>query len=284
MYKKIFGLRATGVIWLVIALIANGLSLRMADAQVTSLDSDLFALGTDVSDAFSGVTLQTMSLTPALNAPSPQGPFTTMDASYAPVYAVAGNYFSPSPTSNGWGFLYGGPLGVYGTGNCFQQCNVANIEGQLTGPGLLINFNSPVNEVSVSQLGNSDNGVTMEAFNSANREVGYCAAAPGGGINPGQYQCYSAPGMSQVGTDTFTVLSPPELTEEWQVVTTISAADISKVLVAGYNNGGDEINTIRYSAPEIGTDAAASGLTFLLGGLLVMRGRRVRAPMSMSRE
>jgi hypothetical protein len=72
---------------------------------------------------------------------------------------------------------------------------------------------------------------------------------------------------------------------------TISAGDgsmiegnpgISTLLIGGTTGTHQGINEIAYasiplSAPEIDTTSAASGLTLLLGGLMVLRGRRVRA-------
>ena len=217
--------------------------------------------------------MQAMSLTEVSN-PQYQGPGFTWVPSYAPVYAVAGNFFSPSPTSNGWGYLYGGPLGVdFGGGDCFQQCSGDQGIQQFVGQNLLVSFANPVTEVNVSQIGNAYNGVTLEAFNSADQEVGYCAAAPGDAQGPGTYQCGSVP-APQVGQESYTVLSSATAPDQWQVQTTISATGISKILIGGYNNGGDQINTIRYAAPELNPGVAGNALVLLIGALLVLRGTR----------
>jgi hypothetical protein len=249
---------------LVVALIANGAPLRTVHAQTYTLDADLFATGTDVSNAFPGVTLEAMSLVAVPNAP---GPFTVWTPSYAPVYAAAGNFFSASSTANsGWGAFFG-PLypGAYGGGDCFQQCSGPQ-GGADFQTNLLVNFSTPVDEVNVFQIGNAFNGVALEAFDSSDQEVGYCAATPGNLQGPGNYGCYSvlSPAASSAG--------------QWQVDTSIHADNISKILVGAYNNRGDEVDTIQYKrllgAPEIDPSSVASGLTLLLGILMVLRGRR----------
>jgi hypothetical protein len=53
------------LMWLLVALIANGASLRTAHAQfVTTLNPSIFTPGTDVSNAYAGVTLSAMTLVP----------------------------------------------------------------------------------------------------------------------------------------------------------------------------------------------------------------------------
>jgi hypothetical protein len=236
---------------LAVALIANGMWLRTAHAQsFTSLDSDLFAPGTNVSNAFQGVTLQSMTLVETQVAPF-------MDvASFAPVYATAGNLFSSDPNdASGWGPFFG-PF----DGSCLTSCLIQ--QGSNFGTNLLVSFSTPVDQVYVSQIGNAFNGVALEAFNSSNQEVGFCGAAPGMDLGPGNYGCYS-------------VLSNHAGDGQWQVTTSLQAPDISKVIIGGFNNGGDQVNTIRYmAAPEIDPASVASGITLLLGSLVVMRGRR----------
>jgi hypothetical protein len=240
------------LMWLMAALVVNVASLRMAHAQfVTTLDSDLFASGTNVSHAFPGVTLSAMSLVPDLSAPP--SPFTTWMPSYAPVYA-SGDFFSSSSTgSSGWG-EFSAPL----DSSCFQLCT--GPQGNNFQTNLLVSFAAPVDQVDVSQIGNATNGMALEAFNSSNQEVGYCAAATGNAQGVGHYGCYS-------------VMNSDPL--NYQVSTSIYANDISRIVVGGYNMGGDQIGTIRVArAPEIDPASAASGFTLLLGGLLVLRGRR----------
>jgi hypothetical protein len=256
--------------WFVVTLVASGSSLRTVHAQsVTSLDSDLFAPGTDVSNAFSGVTLQAMSLVPDPNIPPV--PFTTWMPSYSPIYAAAGNFFSSSPTENSGFGLFFEPLDSSGTGDCFQQCTGG--QGSFFGTNLLVSISTSVNQVSVSQIGNSANGVAIEAFNSSDQEVGYCAATPGGIPQaPGTYACS---GTTQPGPGSYTVISGGNGGSDWQVSTSISAPGISKVLIGAFNNTGDQVNTIRFfGAPEIDPISSVSALTLLLGGLMILRGKR----------
>jgi hypothetical protein len=241
------------------ALIASGAAPRIVDAQtVTSLDSDIFAQGTNVSNAFSGVSLAAMSLVP--NPNGPPNPFGSWTPSYSSVYAGADNTFSASASTlssnvGGWGDFFGAL-----DGSCFQSCS--GPQGNNFGQNLLLSFSAPVSQVDVSQIGNAFNGVAIEAFNSSNQEVSYCAATPGNSQGPGNYGCYS-------------VLSPLGNDNDWQVSTMVSGPSISKVIIGGYNNGGDRVDTIRYiAAPEIDTASLASGLTLLLGGVLVVSGRR----------
>ena len=58
-------------------------------------------------------------------------------------------------------------------------------------------------------------------------------------------------------------------------MTSVAAPNISKILVGGYNQGGEIGAMAAIGAPEIDPASAASGLTLLLGALLVFRGRRV---------
>lgn len=249
--------------WIVAMLLASTASLQTVHAQaVTSLDSDLFAPGTDVSNAFAGVTLQAMTLQDS-GLPM-DGPFTTWIPSYSAVYASAGNFLSASPTENtGWGYFFG-PLDSNGVGDCFQQCT--GMAGNNFLSNLLVSFDTPVSQISISQIGNPFNDAAVEAFNSADQEVGYCVA--NGPLPVGTYDC---------GSGSFTIIVGSDNSPAWQISTTISAPDISKVLIGAYNNSGDEVNTIRYmAAPEIDPNSVASGLTLLLGGLAVLLGARRR--------
>jgi hypothetical protein len=242
--------------WLALALIANGVGLRAADAQsVTSLDPSTFAPGADISNAFSGVTLQAISLENLTNDPVTGNAIWT--PSFAPVYAGEGGLFSPSSTGSS-AFSWG-PFLIPPATSCLQQCTGLD---PIFGTDLLVSFNTPVSMVSVFQTGNFDNGVLMQAFNSFDQVVGYCLAAPGGPQPVGNYGCYSVN-----SSDGF---------ENVNLTTSVSAGtpDISKILVGAYNNGGDAISRIHLGAPEIDPASAASGFTLLLGAVLVLRGRR----------
>jgi len=244
------------LIWLALALIANGACLQTADAQfVTTLDPSAFAAGTDISDAFSGVTLQAMSLQHLTNDPNTG--FAVWTPSFAPVYAADGGLFSPSSTglsASSWG-----PFLVPLTTSCLQECTGLD---PLFGTDLLVSLNTPVSMASVFQTGDFGNGVLLQAFNSSDQVVGYCLAAPGGPQPLGNYGCYSV-----TRSDGF---------ENFSLTTSVSTgtADISKILIGAYNNGGDAIGRIKLGAPEIDPASAASAFTLLVGALLVIRGRR----------
>ena len=242
--------------WLALALIAKGSWLRTADAQaVTTLAPGTFATGTDISNAFSGVTLQAMSLQNLANDPITGNAIWT--PSFAPVYAGDGGLFSPSATGSS-AFSWG-PMLIPPTTSCLQQCTGLD---PIFGADLLVSFNTPVSMASVFQAGDFDNGVLMQAFNSSDQVIGYCLAAPGGPQPVGNYGCYSVN-----SSDGF---------ENFNLTTSVSTgtADISKILVGAYNNGGDAISRIHLGAPEMDPTSAASGLTLLLGAVLVLRGRR----------
>jgi hypothetical protein len=236
------------LMWLVVALIANGVHAQ----SVITLNPSVFAAGTDISNAFSGVTLQAMSL--VADSSIPAVPFTTWMPSYAPVYTASDNSFSSMSTgSSGWGEFFN-PL----DSSCFQLCT--GPQGNNFQTNLLVSFSTPIDQVNVSQIGNAMNGVALEAFDSFNQEVGYCVAATGGAQPVGNYGCYSVNSNAD---------------SSYQVSTSIHANDISKILMGGYNMGGDQINTIQIArAPEIDPASAASGFTLLLGALLCLRGRR----------
>lgn len=253
--------------WLTAVLIANAWSLRTVHAQsVTTLDPSTFAPGTNVTDAFAGVTISSFSL-PVIGS-LPGG--LPLDApSYAPVYSTnpdgpaasvfAGSVFSSNQTSAfGWGGMWGGV-----DGSCFSQCSPPNIPDGF-GTNLLVSFAAPVNSVSVFNIGDIFNGVYMEAFDSTNHMVGFCETA----FDPqamGNYGCYSV--LNQGGEGSY---------ETETSVLAGSSGGISKILIGGYNNSYS-MSTIQYTAraPEIDPASAASGLSLLLGGLLVLRGRRV---------
>ena len=241
--------------WLVMALLANAALLRTVQAQwVTTLDPSLFTPGQDISNAFAGVTLSTMSLMPDGIDPVTGIPLSV--PSYAPVYA-AGDFFSPSATGSST-FGDWGPFGRSLTDNCLQVCNKgpgANLQSML-----LVDFNSPVSMVSALQIANDFNGEMLQAFNSSDQLLGYCFPSIGDLQPVGNYGCYSV-----VNNNDF---------QHTQVETSFAASDISKVLLGGYNMS-DQIGAIEVvRAPEIDPTSAASGLMLLAGGLVVLRGRK----------
>ena len=230
--------------------------LTTAHAQtVTTLDPSTFAAGTDISSAFSGVTLQAMSLEHLTNDPVTGNAIWT--PSFAPVYAGDGGVFTPSSTGSS-AFSWG-PLLIPLTTSCLQECTGLD---PLFGTDLLVSFNAPVSMASVFQTGEFDNGVLLQAFNSSDQVVGYCLAAPGGPQAVGNYGCYSVN-----SSDGF---------ENFNLTTSVSnnTGEISKILVGAYNNGGDAISRIHLGAPEIDPTSAASSFTVLLGALFVLGGRR----------
>jgi hypothetical protein len=265
MNGKFKGSLATDLMWLGVALIATG----AAHAQsVTTLDPGDFAPGTNVTGSFAGVTLLTFSLQDVGALPDGAPLFVP---GYGSVYADSvgpgqqlsvTSVFSTNPSPANSQPFYG--LGAGIPGSCFTACSGTDLP-YLFGIGtpLLIEFASPVTSVSIVEDENSYNGVYMEAFNASNQIAGDCGTAAGSPQPIGNYGCYSV------------LTNPPDLIN-YDVQTSISASGgISKILIGGYNNGV-AISTIQFTAraPEIDPASAASGLTLLLGGLLVLSGRR----------
>jgi hypothetical protein len=254
------------LMWLIVALISNGASRTTFALPVTTLDPSAFAPATNVTGAFEGVTLLSFSLD---TVGSLSSGLPLYAPSYAPVYAT--NPFDPTPNFTGSVFsstpsVGYGYFGMWGgiDGSCFSVCTPPNRPDGF-GTNLLIEFASPVSSVSILDVGNWANGVQMEAFNASNQIVGSCL--PTFGILPvGNYGCYSVLNNGYADSGGYT--------EETSISATNSGG-ISRVLVGGYNNSFN-VSTIQYTAraPEIDPTSAASGLTLLLGGLLVLRGRR----------
>lgn len=244
------------LISLVAALIVHGASLQSAKAQsVTTLNPSSFAPGTDVSNAFAGVTLSAMTLVPDGTDPVSGIPLWT--PSYTPVYAQ-GSLFAQNSQNTGMQTGNWGEFFQPAAGDCFQVCSGSS--SFLQGTDLLASFSNPVSFASVLQIDNDANGDFMEAFNSSDQLVGYCLPPIFAQQPVGNYGCYSV-----VNSDFF----------NYQEVTSVAAPNISKILVGGYNQGGEIGAMAAIGAPEIDPASAASGLTLLLGALLVFRGRRV---------
>jgi hypothetical protein len=255
----------------VTALIANG----AAHAQSVTLDPGASTPGTNVTAAYTGVTLLSFSLEDVGALPSGAQLFVP---SYGSIYADSvgpgqqlsvASVFSTSPSPANSQPFFG--LGAGIPGSCFTACSGTDLP-YLFGIGtpLLIEFASPVTSVSIIEDENNYNGVYMEAFNASNQMAGNCGTNPEGPLPVGNYGCYSA------------LTDPPDLVNQ-EVETSISSSGgISKILIGGYNNGV-AISTIKYQAfpaPEIDPTSAASGLTLLLGGLMVLRGRRRARPIA----
>jgi hypothetical protein len=260
-------MRRTKVLtWLVVALIANAALLRTVHAQsVIDLDPAAFAPGTNVSTAFTEATLSAMSLVSDGTDPTTGLPLWT--PTYAPVYAN-GNFFTDSATpvsvtapSESWenSGVWVANAGEPKSGDCFKVCAGGNGFGNL----LLVSFASPVSFASALQTGNRANGDLIEAFNSSDQLVASCIAA--GSTQPpvqpvGNYGCYSV-----VNNAFF----------DYQEETSVSAMDVSKILMGGQSNGGAVGDIFAVSTPEIDSTSASSGFAVLLGGLVVLRGRRL---------
>jgi hypothetical protein len=241
------------LMWLVVAMIANG-----AQAQsVTTFNPSSFAPGTNVTNAYAGVTLSAMTLVPDGTDPVTGLPLWT--PSYAPVYAEGSLFAQNILTGPNVGMQTGlwGEIFQPAMGDCFQVCSGGGIF--LQGTDLLASFNSPVSFASALQIGNDANGDFMQAFNSSDQLVAFCIPPIFAQQPVGNYGCYSV-----VNSDFF----------NYQEVTSVTANDISKILMGGYNQGGEigAIEAVR--APEIDPTSAASGLTLLVGGLVVLRGRK----------
>lgn len=259
-------MKRSSLTWLVVALIASGSSLRTACAQsVTTLDPGSLAPGTNVTGEFAGVTLLSFSLDVVGTLP-PNG-LPLYAPSYAPVYATnpddptpnfTGSVFSATQSSDsGYAAMSGGI-----DGSCFSVCTPPNRPDGF-GTNLLVDFASPVSSVSILDVGNWANGVYMEAFNASDQIIGSCS--PAVGILPvGNYGCFSVLNNSNADSGGYE-----------QETSILASGGISKILIGGYNNSVD-ISKIQYTAraPEIDSTSAASGLTLLLGALLVLGGRR----------
>lgn len=245
---------------LAVALIANAVSLGIAHAQsVTTLDPSFFTPGTDISNVFSGVTLSAVTLVP--NGTNAEGR-DLLTPSFAPVYADGALFSSQSspPFPDDWGGTF-----FLTTDPCFDGC--VRSSPPFFGTNLLISFSTPVDMVTALQLDNPFNGVFMQAFDSSNQLIGECLPASFSPQPQGNYGCYSVLNNNS---------NPCGNNVSCQYTTSISAPDISKVILGGYNMP-DQIGAVQYEtvrAPEIDPASAASGVTLLLGGLLVLRGRR----------
>lgn len=248
------------LMWLVVTLIASGASLRTAQAQsVIDLNPSAFASGTDVSNAFAGVTLSTMTMVSAGTDPLTGIPL--WKPSYSAVYAE-GNLFSPNADTQtaAWGTAV---LPVHGE-DCFKACDGGNFidtnlsDGEVT--DLLVSFNNPVSFANALQIGNVWNGEFIDAFNSSDQLVAQCI--PSVDLLPvGNYGCYSQLNTLYEGN--------------FQLETSVTATGITKILLGGLNVPAQIGAISAVSAPEIDPTSAASGITLLLGGLLVLCGRRL---------
>jgi hypothetical protein len=242
---------------LVAGLTVGSLLATMAQAQVVTIDPNNFGSGQVISAP--GVTFETEAFVQdgtdsngipvyaptfgsvySYNASCTNGSF--------PCPVVGTNLFAPSPSGalpNTPNFGNGGFWGNSGPLlNCSQNCLLyGNFSGAIF---LRVDFANPINFVDALGFSSGGDNTGITAFDSAGDIVGQA--------------------FNSVGTN-----------PAWGYATvTTATSDISSVLIGGANSYRG-INVIDYSAlpaPEIDTATAASGLTLLLGGLLVLRGRR----------
>jgi hypothetical protein len=169
-----------------------------------------------------------------------------------PCAVVGTSLFAPSPTGAMSGTPNFGAGGFWGTQfndapalDCSLNCMLdADAGGSVL---LRADFADPTTFVDVLGFFNGGDPTEITAFDSAGNMVGdaFDGVGSGGGW----------------GYATVTTATP----------------DISTILIGGHDSFR-AVNVINYSAvpaaaPEIDTASAASGLTLLLGGLLVLRGR-----------
>jgi hypothetical protein len=262
MNTKILGLLAMKSrfsMCLVMALIANGASLRAAQAQITTIDPNNFASGQVVTAP--GVTLETETFVQTSadsSAPIVSGPVysynvgggCTNNGYGSPCSVVGTSLFAPAPTgalplpgNANWGI--GGFWGDPSDGeayNCSQKCVLnQGVGGSIV---LRLDFAQPTDLVDVLAFFNGGDYTEITAFDSAGNRIGQDFDGVGSGAG-------------------------------WGYATIATGKDdISTVLIGG-NDSFRAINEISYAlVPEIDPTSAASGLALLLGGLVVLRGRR----------
>ena len=256
------------LMWLGVAVIANG----VAHAQtVTTLDPSAFASGTNVTGAFAGVTLLTFALRRCWCSSERRAVVCTE------LRLGVRRFRWPRSTTHGHIRVQHQPLtGEFATflwaiepGSLDPASRRVALTTYPFCSGwtpLLIEFAAPVTSVSIFEDENNYNGVYMEAFNASNQIAGDCGTIRRAPLPVGNYGCYSA------------LTNPPDLVNQEMETSVSSSGGISKILIGGYNNGV-AVSTIKYttvSAPEIDPTSAASGLTLLLGTLVVLRGRRTK--------
>ena len=255
MNGKIFGI-------LVVSLTVGSLIAKGAPAQevIAAIDPNNYSNGQMITAP--GVTLQTESFIPTSAADQFYSPVFSPVYSYTagctngafPCPAVGTNLFAPSPNgaspNGGVNVPNGGFWGGSG-GECVQNCIFNSLYANTV--YLQLNFATPTDLVNILAFSTGGDPTVITAFDSTGNVLGSAIDDPFG-TNPGW-------GYATVTTD---------------------VSDISSVLIggaAGTYQGINEINfaSVRLSAPEIDTTSAASGLTLLLGGLLVLRGRTARS-------
>lgn len=231
----------------------------VAPGQVITIDPNSFSSGQVIN--VPGVTLETETFVQT-------GADSFVPTFFGPVYSVnigAGcsglgcppngtSVFAPSSTGGlplpdnanwGPGGFWGDPFNGGEAVSCSQNCSVfGEAQGSIV---LRLEFAQPVSFVDALALSNGGDPTQIAAFDSTGNLVG--------GADNGCSPICSSGGFW--GDATITTATP----------------DISTVLIAG-RHSFRPISEISYAAPEIDPASVASGLTLLLGGLFVLRGRR----------
>ena len=129
-------------------------SITVVSAHAAVVDPDSFSSGTDISNAFAGVTLSALTTTGTLN----------------PVYSVTDSYASTGDR-------------VF---SASSTANVSWFQGIDFSSALRIDFATVVNTVSIDVISDnhSDYG-TLEIFDASNNSLGYVASSVM--TSPGQY-------------------------------------------------------------------------------------------------
>jgi hypothetical protein len=234
--------------FLIAGLMAGSLLAKTAPAQVVTIDPSNYGNGQVI--AAPGVTFQTETIvqdgTSAEALLSPVYSYNAVGAGCIPVQCppVGTNVFSPSPTGaptpgtpnyGVGGFWGGGEFDV-----CTQNC--VYFPEDIGTTYLRVNFATPVDFVEALAFYSGGDPTGIAAFDSAGNELGGTFNTQGSGIG-------------------------------WGYATASTAtADISTVLIGGADSFR-QVNEIAY-APEIDPTSVASGLTLLLGSLVVLRSRR----------
>jgi hypothetical protein len=250
MNRKILGLLAIGLVGGQIA----------ANAQtVMTIDPNDYVTGTDISTATPGVTLDYIQVAGDLNSgplfrPAVLGPiYSTSCPSgavdyYTCVNPFGNNVFGHAP-SNQPAFVF-----YSGCGSGFGATYVPNGgESNCDTAGFRADFSTATDSVSIiaPNCGSSNcDQVVLAAYDASFNEIGLCALE-----------------VNRCGT----LVSPGV----YDLTINTGASPIAHVVVDGAFEGLDKFS-FTTTVPEIDPTSAASGLTLLLGGLLVLRGRRAK--------
>ena len=255
-------------------LLMMALSSAPVFASTVAIDPNNFTSGQAITAT--GVTLETETVVQAgmdstgnlLYAPTFGAVYSynmgagCMDGAF-PCAAVGTSLFAPSPTGalpNTPNFGAGGFWGTQYSDTPAFECSLnCVLNADAAGSILLrIDFAHPTDFVDALGFFNGGDPTEITAFDSAGNmvDIAFNGVGSGGGW----------------GHATVTTATP----------------DISTVLIGGHDSFRG-INVIDYSrvptpAPEIDTASAASGLTLLLGGLVVLRGRRVQPAKKVSSD